>query len=378
MSYIFRKSYQYEDGLQQAIVDLVRVGSGGYAPGVRQVANRLMKAVPPGIADAASFRLAIHEALDDKVASPTLDQFALPKIVDSDGAYALAELDYPTDCDSLILNEETFQPLQEIVRERNNALLLRREGVGLTRSVLLSGPPGLGKTMAAGWLASSIGVPLLTLNLSAVVSRFLGNSGRNIKSVLDFARSGHCVLLLDEFDALAKRRDDDTDIGELKRIVNVVLMELDRWPDMSLLVAATNHEQLLDPAVHRRFDRHIRFVLPSHYERRKILNNLVGAALEIDESILETVALTTEGVSGSDLERLWKIARRRALMNSTETGIELCIGVLEICSRAGKPREDLWLLLHDRANMSLRQIATQSGVSHPTVSAAIKRSRGRV
>ena len=103
-------------------------------------------------------------------------------------------------------------------------------------------------------LASRIGVPLVSIDLASVVSSFLGTSGRNIRVAFDYAKSGQCVLLLDEFDALAKRRDDDTDIGELKRIVNVVLLELDRWPDTSLLVAATNHPQLLDPAVGRRFD----------------------------------------------------------------------------------------------------------------------------
>ena len=88
--------------------------------------------------------------------------------------------------------------------------------------------------MTARWLAQQIDAPLVTMNLSAVVSSFLGNSGKNIRSVLNYASSGQCILFLDEFDAIAKRRDDDTDIGELKRVVSVILMELDRWASSSL------------------------------------------------------------------------------------------------------------------------------------------------
>jgi len=98
------------------------------------------------------------------------------------------------------------------------------------------------------------------------MSSFLGKTGSNIRVVLDFARRQPCVLLLDEFDAITKRRDDSAEIGELKRLVTVLIQAIDEWPADGLLVAATNHPELLDPAIWRRFDRVVEFPLPTSSE----------------------------------------------------------------------------------------------------------------
>jgi hypothetical protein len=113
----------------------------------------------------------------------------------------------------------------------------------------------LGDTLAARVLARTLGRPLLILDLAAVMSSFLGRTGGNLRHVLDYAKSIECVLLLDELDAIAKRRDDAGEIGELKRLVTVLIQEIDDWPSSGLLVAATNHPELLDPAIWRRFFR---------------------------------------------------------------------------------------------------------------------------
>src|SRR5690606_672144 len=102
-------------------------------------------------------------------------------------------------------------------------------------------------------LAASLAIPLLQLELPSVLSSYLGRTGQNLRSVLDFARSNRVVLLLDEFDAVAKKRDDPRDLGELNRIVSVLLKDLEDWSGPSIVVAATNHEALIDPAIFRRF-----------------------------------------------------------------------------------------------------------------------------
>src|SRR5690606_32775240 len=104
--------------------------------------------------------------------------------------------------------------------------------------------------------------PLLILDLASVMSSYLGRTGTNLRHVLDYAKSLDCVLLLDELDAIAKRRDDRGEIGELKRLVTVLLQQIDDWPPKSLLIAATNHADLLDPALWRRFDVTLEFPIP--------------------------------------------------------------------------------------------------------------------
>jgi hypothetical protein len=323
-----RDSYHFDGGLEKAVLDLVRLGSAGHASVVRQLATRLMRAVPPSVNDPEQFRLALRDAI---TATPPVGlRFGAGELPTApDSAEALVSVDANPDGIGLILEPTLMRELGEVVEERRRAKEFAVAGVSLTRTLLLSGPPGVGKSMAARWLAQEIAVPLVSVNLASVLSSFLGSSGRNIRAVLEYAKSGPCVLLLDEFDALAKRRNDDSDIGELKRIVNVILLELDRWPDHNLLIAATNHLQLLDEAVDRRFDRHVAISLPGSEERSAILRHLAaGTPIEADP-VLELVADLTSGWSGSDLRRLWDVSRRRAILQGSQLGEQLLLALAQ-------------------------------------------------
>lgn len=373
---MYRETYQSERGLEEAVIDLVRVGSTGLAAGVRQLAVRLARTVPDGVEDPVAFKAAMYEAIAQRATAPALRMAPGELPQDHGAGAALVRVEPFPDVHGLELNPTTSRLLNDLARERGKALELQIAGISMTRTVLLSGPPGVGKTLAARWIASVMGVPLVSLDLATVVSSMLGSSGRNIRSAFDYAQSGPCIFFLDEFDALAKRRDDDADIGELKRVVNVVLLELDRWSAPSLLIAATNHAHLLDPAVYRRFDRHIIVPLPTTRERRAILFNHGMEHSLNDDRVKQFLIDVTEGCSGSDLVRIWTSARRRMILDDVSaeaaTLEEIAINVPELGTR---DRDRLWLMLADHLGLSARQIAVRAGVSHPTVSAGIRRAR---
>ncbi len=207
--------------------------------------------------------------------------------------------------------------LNQVILERSQIDRLNAAGVLPTRSMLFIGPPGTGKSLAARYLATQLKRPLLTLDLAAVMSSFLGRTGNNIRAVLQFAQQEPSVLLLDEFDAIAKRRDDSAEIGELKRLVTVLLQTIDDWPPYGILIAATNHPDLLDPAVWRRFERVLSFGLPEFEEVRNAVTVTLNHQIDVlPEEITNFLSLLLTGQSFADIERIITTSRREAVVSN--------------------------------------------------------------
>lgn len=166
--------------------------------------------------------------------------------------------------DELILPLPVSQQLKQLIEEQHRADLLRAHGMQPRHRLLLSGPPGNGKTSVAEAVAEALAVPFFTVRYDALVGSFLGETNTRLARLFDYARTVPCVLFFDEFDSIGKERGDSHETGEIKRVVSFLLMQIDRLPSYVVTVAATNHAELLDRAVWRRFELRLAMPLPSH------------------------------------------------------------------------------------------------------------------
>ncbi|MFC7502572.1 AAA family ATPase [Nocardioides sp. CPCC 206347] len=266
-----------------------------------------------------------------------------------------------------ILETALREELEQIAAEHEQSEALYTQGLAPTRTALLVGPPGVGKTLAARWMARRLEKPLLVLDLASVMSSFLGRTGTNIHRVFEHARTTPCVFLLDELDAVAKRRDDSTEIGELKRLVTVLLQEIDRWPDGSLLLAATNHAELLDPAVWRRFEATLNFSYPTLGARRSALGQLL-AGESLDPGVAELVVEASAGASLSTLESDVQMARRKAVLRGRTLDDELLDAQRRrIETLPTTDRVRLATNLMAGGGLSQRRVSQLTGVSRDTL-----------
>jgi SpoVK/Ycf46/Vps4 family AAA+-type ATPase len=214
-----------------------------------------------------------------------------------------------------LLDQSMSNCLTQIIAERQSSDLLIERGLKPTSSLIFQGPPGVGKTITARWLSSQLDLPFYVLDLTSVMSSFLGKTGNNLRAVIEFAKTHPCVLLLDEIDAIAKKRSDEADVGELKRLVTIMLQELENWPSDGLLIAATNHPELVDPALWRRFDMEISFTNPLEDHVKKAVIKFLGPDLKVFEPWIGLLVDSLNGTSYSNIKRTILKLRKLKLLN---------------------------------------------------------------
>lgn len=304
----------------------------------------------------------------------SLDLFPAP--VDRETRSQLVKVEEPITFEDPILKSEIFAQLFDFIKERSLLEKFLEEDIIPPNSILLSGKPGVGKTYIAKWLSYKLDLPMVTVDLASSISSYLGRTGQNIKSIFDYAKAQNVILFLDELDAIAKRRDDMGDLGELKRLVNVLLKELEECPFTCVIIGATNHPEMLDKAIWRRFDRNIEIDLPGKEERKKIVERTLGNKLrQFKEESIKFIVNGTENVSASEVCKMCEHIKRQVLMNENASA-DLC--ALKECCRIieFKGKEEKVHLCKkikvDFPNLSLRDISEITQIPSATVGRYIK------
>lgn len=241
-----------------------------------------------------------------------LSEAGMPKDKDSHLSL-LDESNYSISDIPIILPATAANVVEEFLACVESAAKLQKNGMAIAPSMLIYGSPGVGKSETAKYISAKLGLPLLTARTDSLISSYLGNTSKNLRLVFEYAAKSPCVLFLDEFDAIAKQRDDSQELGELKRVVIGLLQNLDVWGKDTILIAATNHEHLLDPAIWRRFAFKLQLPLPARSERSQMIKVFLGD-YKIEEPKLRRVVEMTEGMSGSELRDICHTVIRHAVL----------------------------------------------------------------
>ena len=216
----------------------------------------------------------------------------------------------------LILDKETKERIEYIIAENKNIANFYKIGLKPKQKILFCGPPGTGKTLAAKVVSSISDFPFVYVLFDSLVSSLLGETATNLRKVFDFIQSGRYVVLFDEFDIVGKKRDDPNEHGEIKRVVNNFMQMLDTYNGDSILIAATNHQQMLDTAIWRRFDEILYFDLPNTSQRKLLFEKYLHVFTKIENVDLSNLVRQTKGYSGAEITQICQDAIRKAVVEA--------------------------------------------------------------
>jgi len=231
----------------------------------------------------------------------------------------LLSVSYPASrLSHLALTKEIRRRLEIVLEEERQEQKLRAHGLVPRRKLLLTGPPGTGKTVTAAALAGELHWPLFKVQLDGLITKFMGDTAAKLRLIFDTLAKRRGVYLFDEFDAIGKRRDAQNDVGEIRRVLNSFLQFLEEDTSLSLIIAATNHVELLDPALFRRFDESIEYGLPDEATIETLLCDRLGANASTDFPWVAMAALGA-GLSHAEVTRASEDALKEAVLANRAT-----------------------------------------------------------
>ncbi|WP_240417053.1 AAA family ATPase [Paenibacillus periandrae] len=216
----------------------------------------------------------------------------------------------------IVLHPSNKQIVEEFIKIIHMKEKFEEHDVPIPNKVVMFGPPGTGKTLTAFYIAQQLDIPLIVVRLDAIIHSHLGETASNMRKIFDYAKSSPCVLFLDEFDAIARTRDNSDEIKEMARVVNTLLQCLDEFQGDSIFAAATNLEDELDQAVWRRFDTKMVYHMPDVASRRAYIRLLI-ADFEQEDLLYEPITDLLSGCSFADIEQIVLKAKRKAIIESS-------------------------------------------------------------
>lgn len=296
------------------LVEMVKAASSGDQQSFRSATESLIK----------EERAKGHRILADRLAK-SLQQstikFAPPRQFAGGGNSVSAHKDLIFETsperalDSIVLATKVREQLNEVIEEQHRTELLHSHNMRPRHRILLAGPPGNGKTTLAEAIAHELMVPLIAVRYENVIGSYLGETSGRLKSLIDYAKTQRCVLFFDEFETLGKERGDTHETGEIKRVVSSLLLQIDDLPDYVVIIAASNHPELLDRAVWRRFQVRIELPLPTRAQLTQFITTL-GNRLKINFGFAsETIAKRLLGLNFAEVEEFCLSVARRAILD---------------------------------------------------------------
>lgn len=231
------------------------------------------------------------------------------------------------DLSELIVSEDITDKIQRILNEYRNRNKLISYGLTNRRKILIEGNPGTGKTLTASIIASELSLPLYTVQMDKLVTKFMGETSAKLRQVFDSIESNVGVYLFDEFDAIGADRSLDNEVGEMRRILNSFLQFIEQDGSESIIIAVTNNQRLLDQALFRRFDDVLHYMLPAHMEIKRLLEYKIKSYDE-NFTIPKDVIKAADGLSHAEITRVCDDAIKNSILNDESITDKIIISLL--------------------------------------------------
>lgn len=249
-------------------------------------------------------------------------------IVQLTSANPMLSLSMPShNLSELIVSEDITDKIQRILNEYRNRNKLISYGLTNRRKILIEGNPGTGKTLTASIIASELSLPLYTVQMDKLVTKFMGETSAKLRQVFDSIESNVGVYLFDEFDAIGADRSLDNEVGEMRRILNSFLQFIEQDGSESIIIAATNNQRLLDQALFRRFDDVLHYMLPTHMEIKRLLEYKIKSYDE-NFTIPKDVIKAADGLSHAEIARVCDDAIKNSILNDESITDKIIISLL--------------------------------------------------